>query len=232
MGSIALFLAEIASAMLSFILARFMAKPYLYTRDNRYIGLPFGFTFLGISYFFMGLTFYLSSFPFVEEVGWLELFTEAYAYAFFVVTYYFSGKELRRSTRLWWQFIFSGIIVIVIATYFIILEPSSPIFTLPSFEVADRYISGFDIICAVSISVYTLRSHALKPDPTTVWAPLGYLLLAFGEYSSLIWSLDSSSSALAGAYIIRLAGLVVFFFISYKAFFTPSTVATKNKGLE
>ena len=58
MSNVALILAELVSAALSFTLVRFMVKPYLYTGEGRYIGLPFGFTFLGTSYLFMGLTFF------------------------------------------------------------------------------------------------------------------------------------------------------------------------------
>ena len=179
----------------------------------------------------MGLTFFMDSHPFVEEMKWLQLFTEAYAFAFLAITYYFSQKEFQRGTRLWWQFIFSALIVGLIATYFFIFEPSSPMFTLPNNDVANRYMSVFDIIFASYVSVYTLRSHALNPDPHTLWAPLGYLLLAFGEYSDLIWSLDSSFSALLGAYIIRLAGLLVFLLVSYKVFIAFQARKTE-KGLK
>jgi FtsH-binding integral membrane protein len=119
-----------------------------------------------------------------------------------------------------WEFIFSALIVGLVATYLIILEPSSHMFNLPSYSIADRYISVLDIVLASYVCVYTLRNHAVNPDPKTILAPLGYILLAFGEYSSLIWSLDSSYSALAGSYIIRLAGLVVFLWISLKTFFS------------
>jgi hypothetical protein len=231
MCNVALVLAELVSAALSFTLVRFMVKPFLYTGEGRYIGLPFGFTFLGASYLFMGLTFFMDSHPFVEEMKWLQLFTEAYAFAFLAVTYYFSQKDFQRSARLWWELILSGMIVGLIATYFVIFEPSSPILTLPNYNVADRYESVFDILLASYVSVYTLRSHALNLDRKTLWAPLGYLLLAFGEYSSLIWSLDSSSSALVGAYIIRFAGLLVFLLISYRVF-CASQAPQAEKGLK
>jgi hypothetical protein len=42
---------EIASAILCFILLVFMIKPYRLTREGRYLGLPLGFSFLGVSYF-------------------------------------------------------------------------------------------------------------------------------------------------------------------------------------
>jgi len=231
MSNVALVLAELVSAALSFTLVRFMVKPYLYTGEGRYIGLPFGFAFLGASYLFMGLTFFMDSHPFVEEMKWLQLFTEVYAFAFLAITYYFSQKEFQRGTRLWWQFVFSGLIVGLIATYFVIFEPYSPMFTLPNYDVANRYISVFDIIFASYVSVYTLRSHALNPDPKTLWAPLGYLLIAFGEYSSLTWSWDSSFSALVGAYTIRLTGLFVFLLVSYGVF-SASQAPQTEKGLK
>jgi hypothetical protein len=211
-------LAEFVSAAISFILVRFMVTPYLYTGEDRYVGLPFGFTFLGVSYLFMGLAFSLSSYPFAEEMKWLQLLMQAYAFAFLALTYYFSKKAARRSTRLLWQVIYSALIVGMIVTYLIIFEP--PTFALPPYNIADRYISILDIVVASYVSLHTLRSHAMNPDPKTIMAPFGYLLLAFSEYSSLIWSLDSSHSALAGAYTIRLTSLVLFLLISYKAFFS------------
>jgi hypothetical protein len=228
MSYVALAIAEIVSAGICFVLARFMIKPYLYTGESRYIGLPFGFAFLGVSYLFTGLAFCMSNSPFAEGVKWLQLFTEAYAFAFLALTYYFSNKKVERGTRLWWQFVFSALVVGMIATYFIVFEPYSPIFTLPSYNVADRYESVFDIILCFYISFCALRNHMLKPEVATLWAPIGYLLLAFGEYSSLIWSLDSSFSALVGAYVIRLAGLFIFLSMSYAVFLAPQN--KKSKG--
>jgi hypothetical protein len=228
MDNVALIVIELVSAALSFILVRFMVKPYLYTGEGRYVGLPFGFTLLGMSYLFMGLTFSMESHPLAEEMKWLQLFTEVYAFAFIATAYYFSNKKLERRSRLWWEFVFSCLILGLVATYFIIFEPYSPPFTLPSYNVADRYVSVLDIVLASYICVYALRGHASRPDPKTLWAPLGYLLLAFGEYSSLIWSIDSSFSALVGAYAIRVAGLLVLLLVSYRAFVATPTPQTER----
>ena len=40
---------EVASAIIYFILVKYMIKPYSLTREQRYLGLPLGFAFLGIS---------------------------------------------------------------------------------------------------------------------------------------------------------------------------------------
>lgn len=228
MNNAALILTEIVSAALSFILVRFMIKPYQYTGQSRYIGLPFGFTFLGISYLFVGLALSSNSPLFVEEMKWLQLFTQAYAFAFLAVTYYFSKQTLERTARLWCQITFSGLIVGMISSYLIVFVP--PLFALPSYKTVDEYFRGSNLIFALYLSLHTLRSHTLKPDPKTMWVPLGYVLLAFGQYSSLIWSLDSSFSALVGAHIIRLVGLLVLLFVSYETFVAPHNVTTKSKG--
>jgi hypothetical protein len=224
MDNVVLILTEIISAALSFILARFMIKPYQYTRENRYIGLPLGFAFLGISYLFMGFALSSSNSNFVDDMKWLQLLTQAYAFAFLATTYYFSKQTLEQKMRLWSHFIFSALIIGLVISYLIVFVP--PLFALPNYKAVDEYFKGFNIIFASYIAILTLRSHALKPEPKTIWAPLGYLLLAFGQYCSLIWSLDSSFSAFISAHIFRLAGLLVFMFVSYEAFAAPHNVPT------
>ena len=230
MNNVALILAEIVSAALSFILVRFMIKPYQYTRESRYIGLPLGFAFLGISYLFMGFALSSDNINFVEDMKWLQLFTQAYAFAFLATTYYFSKQTLEQKTRLSSHFIFSALIVGLIISCLIVFVP--PLFALPSYKAVDEYFKVFNIIFASYIALWTLRSHALKPEPKTIWAPLGYFLLAFGQYCSLIWSLDSSFSAFVSAHNFRLAGLLVFLFVSYKAFVAPHNVQQEVKGLK
>lgn len=224
----ALILAEVVSAILCFILVRFMIKPYQYTGESRYLGLPLGFAFLGVSYLFMGLALYFESHLFVEELKWLQLFTQTYAFAFLTTTYYFSKKSYER-TRLRWEITFAWLIIAVIVSYLIVFEP--PIFGLPTYKTVDEYFRAFNIICISYIAIHTLRSHATKPDAKTIWIPLSYLLLDFSQYSFLIWSLDSSFSAFVGAHFLRLAGLLIFLSVSYQTFYRSHEVSQKEGGL-
>ena len=217
MDNPALIVAEVVSAILCFILVRFMMKPYRYMGESRYIGLPLGFAFLGVSYIFLGLAMFFESFLFVEEMKWMQLFTQAYAFAFLAVTYYFSKREFERR-RLWWEITFAGLVFAAVVSYILVFEP--PMFGLPSYKTVDEYFRLFNIICLAYITVHTLRSHAARPDSKTIWIPLSYLLLGFGQYSSLIWSLDSSFSAFVGAHFLRLAGLLVFLFVSCQTFYS------------
>jgi hypothetical protein len=221
-------LLEIISAILCFVLVRFMMRAYFFIDENRYIGLPFGFAFLGLSYLFMAIAFSSNLSHFPEEIKWVGLFSEAYAFAFLALTYHFSGKSYERNARLVWQSMFSALMVTMVISFVIVFAP--PVLTLPTYQDADRYISGLEIVLVSYIVVYTLRKHASKPDPKTIWAPIGYALLAFAEYSSLIWSLDSSFSALVGAYLIRITGLLIFLYISYQVFVERPNATDKARG--
>ena len=216
MENVALIVAEVVSALLCFVLLRFMIKPYRTTGEGRYLGLPLGFSFLGVSYIFMGFALYFESFIFVEEIKWFQLFTQAYAFAFLAATYYFSKKPPER-TRLWWDITYAGLVFALVVSYLVVFEP--PMFGLPSYKTVDEYFRLFNIICLAYISIHTLRSHASQPDPKTIWIPLSYLLLGFSQYSFLIWSLDSSFTAYVGAHFLRLSGLLILLFVVYQAFY-------------
>jgi hypothetical protein len=221
-----LIIIEGISATLAFMLVRFMIKPYRMTGENRYLGLPLGFTLLGVSYIFMGVSLSFSDSLIIEKMKWLQLFTGVYAFVFLAVTYYFSAKMPRQKVRLLMQALISLMLLVLVFLFVTLFLP--PLFALPSYKTADEYFRLFNMILAIYITFHTLRSHAVKPEPKTILAPLGYALLAFSQYSFLIWSLDSSFSAFVGAHVIRILSLLVFLFVSYKAIIAPQDTAQKK----
>ena len=128
MDNLALVFIEFISAVLCLFLLRFMIKPFRTTGESRYLGLPLGFAFLGISYIFMGFSLYFEISLLVEDLKWLQLFTQAYAFAFLAATYYFS-KEPAKNTRLWWNITYAGLVFAAVVSYLVIFEP-------PMMEVA------------------------------------------------------------------------------------------------
>jgi len=221
-----LIIIEGISATLAFMLVRFMIKPYRMTGENRYLGLPLGFTLLGVSYIFMGVSLSFSDSLIIEKMKWLQLFTGVYAFVFLAVTYYFSAKMPRQKVHLLMQALISLMFLVLVFLFVTLFLP--PLFALPSYKTADEYFRLFNMILAIYITFHTLRSHAVKPEPKTILAPLGYALLAFSQYSFLIWSLDSSFSAFVGAHVIRILSLLVFLFVSYKAIIAPQDTAQKK----
>jgi len=223
MNNLGLIIIEIFSAALALILVRFMIKPYRMTGENRYLGLPLGFAFLAISYILMGASLSFVDPSLVEKMKWLQLFTGAYAFVFLAVTYYSSAKTHEKREHLLMQAFISLMLLVLLFLFIVLFAP--PVLALPSYKEADEYFRLSNMILSIYITLYTLRSHALNPEPKTILAPLGYALLAFSQYSFLIWSLDSSFSAFVGANLIRVFSMLVFLFVSYRAIIAPQNMA-------
>jgi len=211
-------LLDAASAVFCFLLVWFMAKPYRFTGDRRYVGLPFAFSFLGVS-LSVGVFRYLEPNVFVNFLRWIQLFTQSYAFVFLAVTYYFSNKEQHR-TRLLLDLTYAAIIIVASASYVILII--SPANFLHSFIAVDGYMRILNIACLSYIAVYTLRSHVAKPDPKTIWIPMSYLLLDFSQYSFLIMAIDSEFAASIGGHFLRILGLLILVIVAYQTFYTST----------
>jgi hypothetical protein len=214
---------EVVSAILCFILLRFMIKPYRLTGEGRYLGLPLGFGFLGISYILGAIAFseVISSF---RQLAYIQLFARTFAYCFFVVTYYFSKKPSKNS-RIKWDIALS--LLIVVLTALIVVSIIIPQFAANSYQATEVYVRIFNIVCLIYISIHTLRSHIKNPDPMTIWIPFSFILLGISQYSLLIWAIDESIFAFNGALILRLAALTIFLFVSYLTFYCSNRRSTK-----
>ncbi len=204
---------EVVSAIACFILVRYMIKPFRLTGETRYLGLPLGFGFLGASYAFSALS-YSPLFDFSNS-GWVQLFVRGFAFLFLAVTYYFSRSE--KHPRLLWN-VTLGLLAAILAIM-ILLVIFSPQIQLPDYRLSQMVVRGFSLLCLSYISIHALKSHVEHSDPTTLVAPFGYILLGIGQYSSLIWAVDRSYFALFGGLALRLAGLAVFLFVSYRTFY-------------
>ncbi len=212
---------EVVSAIACFILVRFMIKPFRLTGETRYIGLPLGFGFLGASYAFSALS-YSPIFDFTNR-GWVQLFVRAFAFLFLAVTYYFSKSE--KKPKLLWNMTLG--VLATILTILILLAIISPQFLWPDYRLNQIYVRAFDLICLFYISIHALKSHIEQPDPTTLMSPLGFILLAIGQYSLLIWAVDASILSFFGGLALRLAGLAVFLYVSYRTFYSSEKKGKK-----
>ena len=204
---------EVVSVIVCFILVRYMIKPYWLTREVRYLGLPLGFGFLGISYGISAIA-YTGLFHF-SELLWIQFLARTFAFVFLALTYYFS-KKTSKNTRLLWDITFSLLIVSLIALFLVAFI--FPQITSSSYTASQMYVRVFNVICLSYIVIHTLRSHIKKPDPTTIWIPLGFILLAISQYSLLFWYIDNSLAAFTGSLVLRLMALTVFLVVSYRSF--------------
>ena len=204
---------EVVSAIICFILVRYMIKPYSFTKEGRYLGLPLGFTFLGASYVISALA-YTELYHFSDFL-WIQLLVRTFAFVFLAVTYYFSKKP-SKNTRQLWDITLSLLIVSVFALFLVTFI--FPQIASDAYLESQVYIRVFIVICLSYIAIHTLRGHIKNPDPTTIWVPMGYILLAISQYSLLFWYLDNSLAAFTGSLVLRLMALVVFLVVTYLSF--------------
>jgi hypothetical protein len=207
---------EIISAIACFIIMRFMFKPFQLTKESRYLGLPFGFGFLGISYALSAILYFpLFSVDIWVEFRWVQLFVRGFAFSFLVLTYYFS-KSQKNLSYLWKLFL--GILLAFV-TFLILLIISSPEISQSNYLLFYIFSRLFGIVCLVYLTIHTLKSHLKRPDSRTLLTPFAYILLAIDQYSSIIWRVDASYLALFGGLIFRLFSFAVFLYILFKGFY-------------
>jgi hypothetical protein len=210
---------EIVSSIACLALARFLIKPVQMTGETRYLGLPLGFGFLGASYAFTAVSFTFEALHVRSFLStgwwWIELVVRAFAFLFLAITYYFS--RLEQKTRRLWNTTLGTLIAFLIIL--ILVQFFFPQLLWSSYKVINIYVRIICLFCLFYISVHSLRSHIQQPDPETLMAPLGYILLGIGAYASLIAAVDLSIFPLIGALALRLAGLGVLLFVTYKTFY-------------
>ena len=205
---------EVTSAILYFILLRFMLKPYQLTRETRYLGLPLGFGFLGVTSALAAFFFYQ---PFLLGRGtmYVQLVLRTFAFIFLITTYYFSRKNTNNKSL--WN---ATLVILIVACLTLFLLVIIPDIALPSYQVTSMCTRIINLTLIAYICAHTLRSHIKAPDPETVWTPLGFLLLGISQYSLIVWALDESYSAFFGALAIRWAGLAVFLAVAIRSFYS------------
>lgn len=219
-SDLARIIVEVVSTIICVILVKFMFKPYRLTGEGRYLGLPLGFGFLGLSYFIAAFAFFEPPNLF-RELLWLQSLTRTFAFVFIALTYYFSKKP-QKNMRLFWNLTFSVLTVAFIALFLIVIV--APQIAEPAYSGTQVYVRIFNVIILTYVAIHTIRSHLKKPDTTTLWIPLGFILLVMNQYSLLAWYLERSMVAFTGALVIRLVALSVFLLVAYRTFYSSRKI--------
>lgn len=74
-----------------------MLEPYRLTREERYLGLPLGFGFLGKSFAFSALTYSPLTQGLNPKLMWFGLLTRTFAFVFIAANYFFPNIKSRKS---------------------------------------------------------------------------------------------------------------------------------------
>jgi hypothetical protein len=202
---------------LCFILLKFMIKPYQATGESRYLGLPLGFGFLGLSHLFSAYTFFAPS-AYHDEVVWFQLSARSFAFAFLALTYYFSKKPSKNS-RLWWNIAFSVLIVAVLMCF--ILVGISPQLAGTAYRTGEIYARIFNVICLTYISIHIVRVYLKKHEPRKGRIALGFIQFAISQALLIIWAAYMNLTVFWVAMALLLSGLCFIVVVSYQAFYRP-----------
>jgi hypothetical protein len=189
------------SAGLAFSIAFLMLRSFRVMRRDYLLGFPIGFSFLALSYLFLAMS---AAFPWVSEVArWSDLFSTAYGFAFIAGTYFLRRRGAIEPFSRW---LFSLAIVAILVV--VLVEVVPPLGALPAYGVAAQVF----LVVNLGLLGYIIFSlnQALKQSPHEVnlLVQTGFILLAFGQYSLLVWTLDQGVWSFALANLFRLAGLV------------------------
>jgi hypothetical protein len=218
MSTEALVLSEFVSTVLALVLVYFFFKAYRLTHSSYLLGLPVGFSFLAFSYIFLGMSLlYGNDVAASESFLWLRLVTQSFGFAFVAFTYYFSSKT-ERVTKFFLGIIsFASGISVLLFLGALIVAP--PFLGLPSVDVVDECFRIMNLVFLGYVICHLVKH--LKPSHEAVsslmWAPLAFSLLWLAQYSSLIWGIDGSQAAFAGAHVARLASLMLFILIYHQS---------------
>jgi hypothetical protein len=205
---------EIISAIICFILLRFIIKPYENTGESRYIGLPLGFGFLGVTYVISAFSFYIPNI-FGPNTIYFQLIARTFAFIFIGTTYYFSKKPTERSQQ-FWKISLITLIIVLITLFLIVNIPDT---TLTDYRITRNYFRVTNIMIVLYICIHTFRSHIENRDPKTIWIPLGYVFLLASQYSLFLFQLDGGLYAFFSGLILRLIFLSVFLIVSFITFY-------------
>ena len=207
---------EIASAIICFILVWFMAKPYNLTRESRYLGLPLGFSFLGIGSVISAIATTIPGY-FDSQLAWLQLLPRTFAFLFLAVTYYFSKKPSNKSRLIWDSIISLLLLSLLSMVLLLVLDPQFA--TMDSYFTLAFYFRTCNLICLFYISIHTLYNHIKTLETSTIVIPFGFILMGISQYSIMIFSIDRSLFAWWGTLVLRFASFAAFLYVSCKAFY-------------
>ena len=209
---------ELVSAVACIILLKFMIKPYTLTREGRYIGLPLGFGFLGVSYILSAVAYAQPNF-YDSGLKWVQLLARAFSFLFLAVAYYFSKKPSKNS-RLIWDITFSLLFVCLGALLIVLfVAPPAVLGNYQSYQTVNLFVRALNIVCVSYIVIHCLRENQKEYDKMTMLILSGYVLLAVSQGSYLLWILYTDYSAFWVSLILRLSGLAVFLIMAYQTFY-------------
>ena len=192
-----LILGSVASSLLAAVIAIQAFRAYWFTKRRYLQNFVLGFFLLAISYYL--LAFGLQPIGRLEispGFEWPRLVVQTTAFGLIASSYYSKDRKGER-------FLFAGLAVFGLLALVYVLSQQPPNGGL------DPYAYLVDTILSVYVFAKAAQAYRREGKKEHRFAVLGFGLLALGQYTWLIRSLDGGNASFLFANSIRVAGLAI-----------------------
>jgi len=184
------------------------------------LGLPFGFSFLLASYFFLGLhminlTYYHIS-AFSSILMWVRVLTQSIGFTLIAISYLIAGRYQGTSRRSY-SIILLGTTSLVFSVFGFLTLFLSPL-KLASVYSSNSLFTVVNLALLSFIILFLFRKMYLArvKSKNLLSAPLAFVFLLLGQFIFLVWSTVSNDTIiLIGSQVARIVGFVLFVQIYY-----------------
>lgn len=198
------FFAGFLSAGLSFSTAYLMLVSFRTIRSEYLLGFPIGFSFLGLSYAFFGISHIL---PMLADLAsWLHLFLGSYGLAFLASSYLLKKGSVSSSSS--GQLARWSLLALIVLGAFTVLIVVLSTSIFPPYQLADALFRALNL-GLLGYIIYSLN-QALRTEVELSNVVLGFTFLTIEQYSLFLWTLDREFAwSFVFAQFVRVAGLAI-----------------------
>jgi hypothetical protein len=207
-----LFASALLSALLALLTAGLMIRMVRVARREYLLGFPAGFGLLGLAYLSFSASYLLPEL--VELTNWIGLVLQSYGFAFVAATYLLKGQRWRHVGRVT-RSVFSFLVILAVGGLIVVLAPLLTLPTYTAFDEGFRLTNVVMLVYILSSLYYAVRTNR-RGIGTSVLA--SFLLLAWSQYSYLIWGLDGGFWSFAFAHLLEILGLAVLVYVLNREF--------------
>lgn len=186
------------------------------------LGIPFGFLFLSVSHFFLGihmanLTFYDIS-AFSSTIMWVRVVTQTIGFSLIALSYFVASWYQGTSKRSY-LIILLGTVLLVLGVFGFLILFANPL-DLAAIYGSNRIFAIVNLVLLSMVTVFLFRKIKFKNSKTPILlsAPLGFFCFWLGQFVFLVYSLViHDTTVLIGSQIVRIVGFALFVQIYYSA---------------
>ncbi len=180
------------------------------------LGLPLGFLFLAISHIFLGVHLFAYTIidTFSSSIMWLRVVTQTLGFTLIALSYFLSGRS-QKETKQNISSVALGSLVLIIGVFsFLLLIYPAGLTSVYSYNMLFT-VTNIGLLSYILFFIIKRLELATENIATLISAPVAFAFIWLGQFSFLIYKLDSGQASLIGSQIAMIVGLAIFIRIYY-----------------